>query len=313
MTKRRDYKAFGLVIRSDFALDVLEPVEAGDADVHVIRSTGIIRDGSPSVDPYFDMNADRQYMYWRAIGGYLIRDDHTVLVETHPGSSDHLVSQALLGLVMSIILERRKLLCLHASAINIAGQAAIFLGDKGAGKSTTCGAMLARGYVPVTDDLVAVEHSVDSDRFPVIRPGFSCMKLWPDTIEALALDTHSNDRLIHPQTTKVQKHMPVAIPDRSVPVAAAFVLRRDSGVQQTHAIRLPAHEALQMVLRYTFMARYGESTLGRDHLKLHMRRCAGLVARMPVYALHVCEDLGQLDDLTDEIQRVVTTEQVAAV
>ena len=307
MTKCRDYKAFGLVIRSDFALDVLDPVDAGEVDVHVIRSTGIIRNGSPSVDPYFDMNADQQYMYWRAIGGYLIQDDHTVLVETHPGSSDHLVSQALLGLVMSIILERRKLLCLHASAINIAGRAAIFLGDKGAGKSTTCGAMLAKGYVPVTDDLVAVEHSVDSDRYPVIRPGFSCMKMWPDTIEALALETHSHDRLIHPQTTKVQKHMPVPIPDRSVPVAAAFVLRRNAGVRQTHAVRLPAHEALQMVLRYTFMARYGESTLGRDPLKLHMQRCAGLVARMPVHTLHVCADLGQLDALTDEILRVAGT------
>lgn len=307
------YTAFGLTIRSEFALDVLNPAERNNIDLHVVRSTGIIRDSHPPVDPYFDITPDRQYMYWRTIGGYLIQDDHSVLVEPLPGTSDHLVSQALLGLVMSIVLERRKLLCLHASAINMDGHALVFLGDKGAGKSTTSGAMLANGYLPITDDLVAVEHSTNRQLDPTIRPGFSCMKLWPDTIEALALEKHGSDKLIHPQTTKVQKHMPVPIPNQPVAMAAAFVLRRAQDVTRTYAVQLAAHAALQMILRYTFIARYGESTLGRDHLKLHMQRCAGLVARVPVFDLHIRADLTDLDALTEEIQRVASAQDTAVV
>lgn len=273
-------------------------------DLHLRRATGIIRDPCPPVDPYFDIAPGQQYMHWWAIGGYLIADDHTVLVEIHPGISDHLVSQAFLGLVMSIVLERRHLLCLHASAVNVNGRAVVFLGDKGAGKSTTSGAMLTRGYQPITDDLVAVEHILSDGMPPTVRPGFSCMKLWPDTIAALDLNAHQGDRLIHPQTTKVQKRLPIPISESPVTFGAAFVLRRDNAVVHTHATKLPPHEALQMILRYTFMARYGESRLGRDHMKDHMRRCAGLVAQIPVYTLNIPDDLTQLDALAREIAEI---------
>ncbi len=304
------YKAFGLVIRSDFALESLEPHDATDdqADLYVIRSEGIVRDPNPPVDPFFDIRPGVQYMHWWAIGGYLIERDDTVRVEPHAGVSDHLVSQALLGLVMSIVLERHQLLCLHAGAVNVQDRAVVFLGDKGAGKSTTSGAMLARGHLPITDDLVAVENLFGEDPHPTIRPGFSCMKLWPDTLEALNLETHEDDRLIHPQTTKIQKRLPLAIPDRNVSASAAFVLRRDPDVAETHAVRLPQHEALQMVLRYTFMARYGESRLGRDHLVLHMRRCAAFVAKVPVYELRICADLGKLERLADRIAQITAQE-----
>lgn len=300
------YKAFGLTIRSDFVLDVLDPCVVPDdrIDLHLVRGRGIIRDTAPPVDPFFDIGPDVQYMYWWAIGGYLIDRDDRVIVETHEGIADHLVSQAFLGLVMSIVLERRKLLCLHASAVNVQGRAALFLGDKGAGKSTTSGAMLMRGHLPVTDDLVAVDNTLDDRQTPVIRPGFACMKLWPDSIEALALRPQDSDRLIHPQTDKVQKRMPVAIPDRVVPIGAIFVLQRGADVTRTHATRLPAHEALQMILRYTFMARYGESRLGRDHLVLHMKRCAAVVAKAPVFTLNIRADLTDLEALTEEIARI---------
>lgn len=302
------YKTFGLIIRSDFTLDVLESCDAreDEIDLHVIRTYGIIRDPNPPVDPLFDIQPNVQYMHWRAIGAYLLERDDTVLIETHEGITDHQVSQALLGLVMSIVLERRQLLCLHASAVNVDGHAALFLGDKGAGKSTTSGAMLARGHLPITDDLVAIENALDSAQHPVIRPGFSCMKLWPDSIEALALEAQESDRLIHPQITKVQKRMSAAIPDQNVPIGAALVLRRDPNVTETHAVRLPAHEALQMILRYTFMARYGESKLGRDHLVQHMKRCAGVVAKIPVFDLHIRADLTDLDALSAEITRIST-------
>lgn len=300
------YTTFGLTLRSDFKLDVLDHsgADGTDVDLHVIRDTGIIRDAKPAYDPYFEIAPSVQYMHWRAIGAFLLEDDNTVRVETYAGISDHQVAQALLGLVISIVLERRQVLCLHASAVNVQARAALFLGDKGGGKSTTSGAMLARGHLPITDDLVAIDHALASDQHPTIRPGFSTTKLWPDSIEALALDPHTSDQLVHPKVTKVQKRMPVEILDKSVPIGAAFVLRRDPEVRATHAVRLPAHDALQMVLRYTFMARYGESKLGQDHLVQHMKRCAGVVAKTPVFDLHIRADLTDLDALTDEISRI---------
>lgn len=306
---QQTYDVFGLVIQSDFVLDALSDTElspeesaARPVDLTVRRVTGLTRDSHPPIDPYFDITPEVQYFHWRAVGSFLIETPSSVLIEPHADVSDHLVSQALLGLVISIVLERQQLLCLHASAVNVNGHAVIFLGDKGAGKSTTSGALLAKGHLPITDDLVAVEADARGDL--VIRPGFSRMKLWPDSIAALGMQDRDGDRLIHPEVTKIQKEMPVPIPRHNVPISAAFVLKRAEGVQQTEAQRLPAHQALQMLLRYTFMARYGETKLGRDHLIAHMKRCSAMVSNIPVYDLNICPDLGQLGHLADTIAEV---------
>lgn len=311
----RTYTAFGLIIRSDFAFDGLERVDAPDTavDLRFLRTGGLRRDGAcpadppvdppvePPVDPYFDIRPETQYLYWRAIGAFAIPDPDRVLVDPHDGVCDHLVSQAALGLVMSLVLERRGLLCLHASAVAVAGRAAVFLGDKGAGKSTTCGAMLARGHLPVSDDLVPVESAADGSGAQMIRPGFALMKLFPDSAAALALGPQDSDRRIHPLTEKMQKRMPVPVPRHLVPAGALFVLRRAPGLPAPCITRLPAHAALQQVLRYTFMARYGETRLGRDHLVAHMKRCAALVARVPVHDLMIPADLDRLPALADAI------------
>jgi hypothetical protein len=305
----RTYRVFGLTLRSDFAFEALTETDApgGAVDVTVRRRTGLIRDAAPPVDPFFDITPDGQYLYWSALGAFVIRDPATVEVDPHPGVSDHLVSQAFLGIVISLVLELRQVLCLHASAVNVHGRAVLFLGDKGAGKSTTSGALLARGHLPITDDLVAVEPGPDGGL--QVRPGFSRMKLWPDSIAALGLATRDGDRLIHPDTTKIQKEMPVPIPPHPVPLGAAFLLNRSPEVDRITALPLPAHTALGMILRHTFMARYGETRLGRDHLVRHMQRCSAVVAQVPAYDLRIREDLGALEALTAEIVRVATGER----
>lgn len=299
---RHHYAVFGLHLASDFVLEVLAPAAASpNQDVLQVRRTRGLRPATPfPVDPYFDIQPGRQFMNWNAVGAFCIEDDRTVLIDPVEGVSDHLVSQAFLGLVMSLVLERRGILCLHASAVSIDGKAAIFLGDKGAGKSTTCATLLARGHVPVTDDLVAVDGAPGA--VPLVRPGFDSMKLWPDTVEALALGEDAGDRLIHPSVTKVQKRMRTPMAPAPVPMGGLFVLRRDAGIAAPAVRRLPPHEALQMVLRYTFMARYGETRLGREHLAGHMKRCGAVVAGVPVYDLMVPADLTRLGDLAKTIE-----------
>ncbi|WP_282092607.1 hypothetical protein [Epibacterium ulvae] len=304
------YDVFGLVIRSDFTLDALSDSCVTDqnipVDITVRRTTGILRARPAPVDPFFDIAQKVQYLHWAAVGAFLIETPDCILVEPHADVSDYLVSQALLGLVISILLERRQILCLHASAVNIAGGAAVFLGDKGAGKSTTSAALLQAGHLPISDDLVAIEDG-QGPRLSV-RPGFSRMKLWPDTIAALNLTSAPEDKRVHPAVSKIQKAMPIPVPRDNSPVACAFVLKRAEDVRETYAEKLPPHEALSALLRYTFMARYGESKLGRDHLTAHMKRCSALVAQVPVYALHISPDLAKLPALCETIR---TTTQVA--
>ncbi|WP_282096361.1 hypothetical protein [Epibacterium ulvae] len=307
------YDVFGLVIRSDFTLEALSEATLPEAaanqrkgqkpELVVRRVSGLKRPEQHSHDPFFDITPEVQYMHWQAVGTFVVRSADLVEIEPGEGIDDHLVSQPLLGLVMSIVLERRGVLCLHAGAVNIGGRAALFLGDKGAGKSTTCAMLLNTGALPVTDDLVAVETTETGKAH--IRPGFSRMKLWPDSIAALNLSATAADVQVHPRISKIQKAMPQMVEQTPVPAACGFFLNRSQDVTQLEVSRLAPHEALPLLMRFTFMARYGESRLGRDHLIAHMRRCSAFVAKVPMHRLDIPEDLSQLPALSQVIQETV--------
>ena len=133
------------------------------------------------------------------------------------------------------------------------------------------------------------------------------MKLWPDSIAALALPKAAEDRPVHPSVSKIQKRMPLGIAPGPVPMGAIFLLRRTAETAAPKAYRLQPHLALQAVLRFTFMARYGESKLGPEHLALHMKRCAGIVAHVPVFDLHIPEDFGLIADVAELVEKNVLT------
>ena len=92
--------------------------------------------------------------------------------------------QCVVGPGLGIVLHRRGRLVLHGSAVEVDGQAVVLLGRKGAGKSTTAAALLARGHRLLTDDLVAVDFA---DGHAQCAPGPLQMKLWPASAEALGL------------------------------------------------------------------------------------------------------------------------------
>lgn len=307
---KKTYEVFGLTIESDFVLEALAetellhaPARDHDPDVTVARVTGLNASGPHPVDPLFDIRPDVQLFHWSQVGTFVIESPTRVLIEPIEGASDYLVSQPLLGLVISVLLERRSLLSLHASAVCINGAAAVFLGDKGAGKSTTFAALVGKGFLPITDDLVAVDVAKGSK--PMVRPGFARMKLWPDSIAALGLPDDDGDIAVHPTVSKIQKAVQSPVVRDDVHFGASFVLQRNSAVSAVEAVPLPPHEALHMTMRFSFMARYGETRLGPRHTAEHIKRCSNVVTHVPFYALRIPADLNGLDALVEKIVAII--------
>ena len=88
----------------------------------------------------------------------------------------------LLGPVMGFVLLLRGLVCLHASAIVIDGQAIALVGPAGAGKSTTAAAFSARGFSVLAEDVVTLDDR--ENRF-LVRPAYPCIRLWPASAASL--------------------------------------------------------------------------------------------------------------------------------
>ena len=229
MRERRYYRAYGLTVASDVALPELEPAElepAEPAAADILIAIGTIDMPKPSSEAatIFRFEPDRQYLAWHPVGSFLISNASRIDIEPAPGVDDALLAFPLLGPVMALLLHQRGLLVLHASAIAVAGRGAIFMGDKGAGKSTTASALIRAGHHLLTDDVVAL-HLARPDA-PMIVPGFPQIKLAADAAAAISLGQAEVRPQVHPAIEKMQHRLHGAFSGGAVPASRIFVLER---------------------------------------------------------------------------------------
>jgi hypothetical protein len=119
-------------------------------------------------------------------------DDGTVFVVDESGSHIWAVWPStlslenttvyLLGSVLAFVLQLRGITCLHASAISVDGKAVALAGPSGAGKSTTAAAFARRGFVAITDDLLALEEGHGG---VVAHSGCPRLRLHPEAVHLL--------------------------------------------------------------------------------------------------------------------------------
>lgn len=88
----------------------------------------------------------------------------------------------LLGPVLGLVLRLRGVTCLHASAVAFGSHAVAFVGDEGAGKSTTAAAFARRGHPVLSDDVVAIAER--EGKFHVLS-AYPYLSLWPDSVRIL--------------------------------------------------------------------------------------------------------------------------------
>ncbi|RUX20251.1 MULTISPECIES: serine kinase [unclassified Mesorhizobium] len=294
---RRFYRAYGLVIGSEVALPELEPTRPATPDLEIAVGR-VDLPGQASRDATaFRFEPTRQYLSWQAVGTFLISGANRIDVDPAPGVDDPLLAFPLLGPVMALALHQRGLLVLHASAIEVDGKSVIFMGDKGAGKSTTAGAMIRAGHRLLTDDVVALDLS-DPDR-PMILPGFPQLKLAADAAGAIRLEQAEVRPQVHPQIDKAQHRLRDGFAAEAVPVSRIYVLER--GVRAAIS-PLSGVAALPAVIKFSYITRFGRQALPGDSASMHLSQCAQVAGRVGVSRLEVPAGLDRIDEAVAAIE-----------
>lgn len=111
-----------------------------------------------------------------------------VWVSWPPERSEWDVPSYLLGPIIGVILRLRAVTCLHASAVDFGGVAVMFIGPKGAGKSTSAATFAAHGFPVLADDTVGIDQV---DGTWMATPGYPRIRLWPESAEALPAETRT--------------------------------------------------------------------------------------------------------------------------
>jgi hypothetical protein len=232
--------------------------------------------------------ADTAHLIWPECGQFLVRSGRTIEYRPASGRTEEDLHAPLLGVVLGIVLAQRGIFTLHASAVTIRGEAVGFIGEKGAGKSTTAAALLAQGHSLLTDDVLAIETM--GANTPTVHPAFPRMKLWPDVIAANGHQVASLPCVTRDSEKRVQAAHRFAC--SSAPLTRIYLL--ESG-PRVHASRVSEQAAFRGILPHVYAARFLAKSAGEV---VHFEALRQIVKSVPVYRLERPLALSRLDDLS---------------
>lgn len=290
------YRLFGLDIESDFDLGHLPEGVPGATNAVCIIRTHVPLGGIDRKEPLsFADSGGEQLFAWAMVGAFRIVSDTCVEVDPNPGIPDSVVALPLLGTVFAALLQRRGLTVFHASAVAIDGRAVVLLGHKGAGKSTTAGALVAAGHTLIADDVVAIDLAKAAE--PRVLPAAAHLRLWDDSRASLAPAGITDLGRLHAAVDK-SLYGVAGIANEPVPLSRFYLLGRaaDPAVHP-----MPAVDAIAALLNQSYMARFGERGFGAT-MPTHFARLAALAGTGRAQILAVPNGLDRLDEIAPLIQ-----------
>ena len=200
------YKAYELSIQSDAALHGLQPIESCQPDIIMQRSTTLptIPDEAIHIRNAHGLPNRLWISQNPEIGQYYIENGQRILYNIDDTKLQFPLHIFLMGSCFGAILQQRGYIVLHANTVKYSNQSAIsFLGNQGAGKSTTSAWHLTQGAQFVADDITAIKIV---GRQAMVIPGFQRLKLWQDSMEGLGL---SSDHPIYQQGGRTKFHITI--------------------------------------------------------------------------------------------------------
>jgi hypothetical protein len=294
------YRAFGLTIASDIALPELGPCDGGLADIQ-IRLVDSRRDfPPPDAQGTFEFGDDECFLLYPRIGAFRILPPNRIELELVPDVDPGLVCFPLLGPVIALLLQARGAFLLHGSAMSVHGNAVAFLGDKGAGKSTTACAFLRAGHRLLTDDIVAIEGLEHGGGR--ILPAFPQVKLSREASTSLALPDMQERPKVPIVLDKERFLLGTGFSQEGLPPDLFFLLRRGEWLDLEW---LGPEERMKAFLRFSYGTRFGIRGITRKVAARHARQCPALANRARAAVLTVPHDLARLPEVVALVESEV--------
>jgi len=306
-----DYAVFGGVLRTGYEFPELALVSAADA-ARAPDWTFDVAWSEPPNDERFEIVGERQLgpetyrllrgpsrfrLEYSHAGCFDIAKDGTHIIWYHrPSVAAEIVRAVVAGPAIALALEIRGVLCLHGSCVSIGGNAVAFVGPKHYGKSTIAAALTAAGAQLVGDDLIAVAPGPPS----VVWPGVASLRLWSDSVAALA-DRELSGRILPGLKTTIVGFAEENRLVREAPLAAIYVLapshRGETGDAAWRTIISPSGATIALAQQ----AKLADPLVGLSAAAARLANAGAIAAQIPVWTLHVVRDFARLDALVTQV------------
>lgn len=287
------YRAFGVNIRSEIALDAVAETDACAAGEWVEIVCRQVPSGVRDLDDGNDLIGTAEGLLRCRIS-----NGTQIVVDALPGADRGLLRSLLIGELMAALLRQRGYLVLHGAAVARDGAAIGFLGNSGWGKSTLASHFTQRGYTFLTDDVLVVDLSGEE---PMVIPGPAHVKLNEDVAKLVVEESFDALRPVHGQTRKrLAEHRESELRG-STPLHSLYLLERVArpapGIDD-----LSGNSALLELIRHTRAQRLITSPAFQAK---HLAQCQTLLRRVRMGVLHRPRSLERLSDVAEAVENDV--------
>jgi hypothetical protein len=314
------YSVFGFSVRSNRPIPGLNSVNANSLAADVEIHLAAVPFG-PAISPARDQDliyvsslfdkfgepafkiwkiAEGEFLYLKYCDGvqfWIQREGEHVWAQWPETSSLEDTATYLLGPVMGLALRLRGVPCLHASAVVIENRAIAFVGEEGAGKSTTAAAFARRGHAVLSDDIVAL---VEQEGAIHVKPAYPYLSLWPDSVRMLyglkkdlrSFSGNWDKRVLSPADQSIR------FAEQSEPLGAIFILGERSRNPSAPLVDpMTPQDSLLSLVANSYATRLLSSEMRAHEFKFLGR----VILSVQVFRVRPHEEPARIDRLCDLI------------
>lgn len=294
------YVIAGLALASEIPFPGLieetqEPADGAAVEIRLAPVPDALTDASRA-GPNWAMSERQLLLAIPGIARFLLTEGRDVAVEPAPGRLPGETATFITETVFGILMHQRGRVVLRASAAVVGGRAVLFSGPSGAGKSALAAALDQAGHAFLSDDLCVLELGA-SDAV-LVPPDNRHLKLWAETLDALALNRGDADRVregIEKYRVRPRRD-PAAGP---VPVAAIYELRESP---QSRAWAVEAVRGVDIVRTLVDAAYRPPLVAGMGHRAPYFRAAGALARSGGIYALTRRLDFARMMEGIDALE-----------
>ena len=185
------YHSFGLNIASDIPLPELESLSKPYSHIDVaIKKSDLSEKWNhidASIKKGFCIVENKVMFEVPELAIFSIEEGKTIYFSPTVYLDENKTRLYLLGSCIGILLMQRRILPLHGSAIAVDEKAYVFIGERGAGKSTIASSFMKNGHLLLSDDVIAI--SLLNEEQPWVIPSYPQQKLWQDSLNHFGMKT----------------------------------------------------------------------------------------------------------------------------
>lgn len=295
------YTAYGLTIGSEITLSYLKEIEPTQVDLTVRfgqlppsppwQETKLHRAGFYA--QFAQEGPDQLWLNWPSLVGFMANNGNELIVDTTI-TDEGLLSLFTMSEAFGLLLFQKGYFLLHGGAIQLSGKGIVFVGEPGAGKSTTVAAFANRGVPVMSDDMVCIR--VDEVGQSTLIPAFSQIKIWEKSVDGLQIAREGLD-FVREGANKFSWHESILFEENAVPLEQIFVLTAADGSAGTIGEVPKSRRPIELLSYFPLP----DVILQGKSLKDHFEKSVAIANATPIYTLNRPANFAKLNEFVDSL------------